>query len=37
MAAKPESNKLMLSEREMEILSNAWKCMKSQPEVCLPY
>lgn len=25
--------KMLLTDREMEILSKAWKCMKSQPEV----
>lgn len=32
---KTEAGKPQLSDREMEILSKAWKCMKVQPEVSL--
>lgn len=32
-AATPEAKKVQLTEREQEILSKAWNCMKTQPEV----
>lgn len=36
-AAAPDNKKEVLTARDLEILSAAWNCMKTQPEVSLPH
>jgi hypothetical protein len=36
-AAAPDNKKETLTARDLEILSAAWNCMKTQPEVSLSH